>query len=118
MKGINDYGSVVLTVQEVTIDSNCGGNWNAAKRSPDETGLEVAMCHHHFRQIAMNMLQGELFGYLLLWIKKFIVPKKIKNGFAKVMCKLWKFIGQHESNIKKSLKPTQSVMHANGYSFD
>ena len=32
MKGINDYGSVVLTVQEVTIDSNCGGNWNAAKR--------------------------------------------------------------------------------------
>lgn len=84
MKGINDYGSVVLTVQEVTIGSNCGGNRNAAKRSPDETGLEVAMCHHHFRQIAMNMLQGELFGYHCFGLKSLLSRRKSKMALLKL----------------------------------
>ena len=64
------------------------------------------------------MFQGELFGYPLFLIKEFMVPKKIKYCFVDVMCKLWKFIGQRESNIQKSIKPGLSVMHDNGHAFD
>ena len=124
MKGINNYRSVALVFQEVTIDSNSGGNWNAAKnsrhkgRSLDETGLEVATCRHYLGQKAINIFQGELFGQPLFLIKEFMVPNKIEYCFAEIMCKLWKFIGQHESNIQKSTKPALSVMHANGHAFE
>ena len=71
MESVNEYGSVVLVFQEATVDSNCGGNWNAAKNSKhkgkslDETRLEVATCRHRLGQKAINMFQGELFGYPL-----------------------------------------------------
>lgn len=123
MESVNEYGSVVLVFQEAKVDSNCGGNWNAAKNSKhkgkslDETGLEVATCRHRLGQKAINMFQGELFGYPLFLIKEFIVPKKIEYCLADVMCKLWKFIGQRESNIQKSIKPALSVMHVSGQAF-
>lgn len=109
MESFNEYGSVVLVFQEASVDSNCGGNWNTAKNSKykgkllDETRLEVATCRHRLGQKAINMFQGELFGYPLFLIKEFIVPKKIEYCLADVMCKLWKFIGQRESNIQKSI---------------
>ena len=71
MESVNEYGSVVLVFQEAKVDSNCGGNWNATKNSKhkgkslDETGLEVATCRHRLGQKAINMFQGELFGYPL-----------------------------------------------------
>ena len=123
MESVNEYGSVVLVFQEAKVDSNCGGNWNAAKNSKhkgkslDETGLEVATCRHRLGQKAINMFQGELFGYPLFLIKEFIVPKKIEYCLAGVMCKLWKFIGQRGSNIQKSIKPALSVMHVSGQAF-
>jgi hypothetical protein len=49
---------------------NCGtSNWKAAKNSAhkrtklDETGIDVAGCRHALAVGAVNMSQGELFGY-------------------------------------------------------
>lgn len=84
----------------------------------DETGLEVATCRHRIGQKAINMFQGELFGYPLYLIKEFMVPKKVEYCFADVMCKLWKFIMNREPSVEKAINPGLSVMHANGHAFD
>jgi hypothetical protein len=60
----------VLLMQKVSGNSYCGtSNWKAAKNSAhkrsklDETGIDVAGCRHAIAQGAVNMYQGELFGY-------------------------------------------------------
>lgn len=51
-------------------DNVCGSSeWRAANNQPlkraklDETGLEIAGCRHGLAQCAVNMYQGELYGY-------------------------------------------------------
>ena len=87
-------------------------------KSLDETGLEVATCRHRVAQKALNMFQGELFGYPLYLMKEFMMPKSVKYCFADVMCKLWKFATQHEPELVHNIKPALSVMHAKGHAFD
>lgn len=48
----------------------CGeSRWKAAqntarkKKNLDETGLEIAGCRHGLAQWAVNMFQGEIYGY-------------------------------------------------------
>ena len=91
MESVNEYGSVVLVFQEATVDSNCGGNWNTAKNSKykgkllDETRLEVATCRHRLGPKAINMFQGELFGYPLFGLKSLWSPRK-SNIALQTLC--------------------------------
>jgi len=64
-------------------DNICGGSWTAAKnvgrkkKSLDETGLEVATCRHVIAQKAINMKQGEQYGYALYLMKHYMVKWKV-----------------------------------------
>lgn len=100
----------------------CGGVWAAArnvgkkKGTLDDTGLEVATCRHCVAQKAVNMKQGELFGYPLYIMKNFMTKWNVEYCWADVMCKLWKFVKREEPDICHTMKPALSVMHAKGHS--
>lgn len=106
------------------IDDVCGGRWTAARnlikkgRSKDETGLELISCRHAIGQMALNMFQGELFGYPLFLIKRLVEKNAPKYCFADVMCKLWGFIKRKEPGLALKTKPALSVMHAKGHSLN
>jgi len=103
-------------------DNICGGSWTAAKnvgrkkKSLDETGLEVATCRHVIAQKAINMKQGEQYGYALYLMKHYMVKWKVEYCWADVMCKLWKFAQRIDPDICKLMKPALSTMHAKGHS--
>lgn len=105
-------------------DTQCGGRWSAARnvkrkaKSLDETDLEVATCRHVIGQKAVNMFQGELFGYSFFIMKEFMIPNSVTFCFADVMCKLWKFICKHAPDISIAIKPALSIMHAKGHAHD
>jgi len=109
---------------KVQNDYFCGGNWTAAKnikrksKSLDETGLEAATCRHRVAQKALNMHQGELFGYPLYLMKNYMIPKNVEFCFADVMCKLWTFFTRNEPSLKDCIKPGLSVMHAQTHADD
>eukprot|EP00111_Clytia_hemisphaerica_P015835 TCONS_00046776-protein len=115
------YGSKAKYKQEN--DTLCGGVWSAAKnvgrkkKSLDDTGLEVATCRHVIAQKAINMKQGELYGYALYLMKYFMVGEwKVEYCWADVMCKLWKFVKRIEPALCDRMKPALSTMHAKGHS--
>uniref|UniRef100_A0A7M5XFT7 Uncharacterized protein n=2 Tax=Clytia hemisphaerica TaxID=252671 RepID=A0A7M5XFT7_9CNID len=95
---------------KVEADYICGGKWNAARnnarkyKSLDTTGLEVMSCRHQLGQRALNMKQGELYGYPLYLIKEHINTRDIKFVFADVMCKLSKFIQRVDAETAKAFK--------------
>lgn len=105
-------------------NTKCGGEWMAArnkslkKRSTDVTGLEVAVCRHQIAQKAVNMTQGELFGYGLYLVKHFIVQNEVEYLFADVMCKFYGFMKRVEPSIASKIKGALSVMHAKGHSLE
>ncbi|XP_066934787.1 uncharacterized protein [Clytia hemisphaerica] len=109
---------------KVEKDVRCGGDWSAArntarnKKSLDVTGLEVMSCRHQLGQKALNMHQGELFGYSLYLIKHHMLPNNVKFIFADVMCKLRKFIERVDPETAKKFTGALSVMHAKGHSLD
>ncbi|XP_066918229.1 uncharacterized protein, partial [Clytia hemisphaerica] len=109
---------------KVEADYICGGKWNAARnnarkyKSLDTTGLEVMSCRHQLGQRALNMKQGELYGYPLYLIKEHINTRDIKFVFADVMCKLSKFIQRVDAETAKAFKGALSVMHAKGHGID
>lgn len=84
----------------------------------DETGIDVVTCRHVIAEKALNMFQGELFGYPMYLIKHFMIPKRVKFCFADVMCKLWPFMCHHDPSINNHIRPALSVMHAKGHSLD
>ena len=109
---------------KVTSDSQCVGTWTAAKNvkkrgaSLDETGLEIGSCRHAIGQKAVNMYQGELFGYPLYLMKFFMEPKGVQFCFADVICKLCGFAKKHKPVVADNLKPALSIMHAKGHSVE
>ncbi|XP_057310731.1 uncharacterized protein LOC130648685 [Hydractinia symbiolongicarpus] len=70
------------------------------------------------RMFHVRMFQGELFGYPLYLMKTFMAEKNVKFCFADVMCKLWKFVKQHEPSLRSLLRPALSVMHAKGHALN
>ncbi|XP_066932550.1 uncharacterized protein [Clytia hemisphaerica] len=115
------YGTKKRTSCE---DSQCGGVWTAAKNSKrkldklDETGLDVVTCRHVIAQKALNMFQGELFGYPMFLLTNFMVQRNITYCFADVMCKLWPFVVRNEPFLQDKIKPALSVMHAKGHALE
>lgn len=103
-------------------DFTCGRVWaakNFKKQGQlDETGLEVASCHHSIGQKALDMFQGELYGYPLYVINHIASNQNVKFYFADVMRKLWKFVKRYAPSIAKEIIPALSVINAKGDSLD
>ena len=78
----------------------------------------MATCRHVVAQKALNMFRGEIFGYPMYLVKKYMMVKGVVFCFADVMCKLWGFMIKKDSSIKSSIQPALSVMHAKGHSMD
>ena len=96
----------------------CGeSHWRAAKNTarkrgkPDETGLEIGGCRHGLAQWAVNMYQGEIYGYA-----HFIHSEKNASCWCSLLLgKCWRWaskIGGHETT---DMKPALSVMHAKAH---
>ena len=75
-------------------NDQCGGShWRAAGNKPkrkgnlDETGLEIAGCRHGLAQWAVNMFQGELYGYAHFLQVKRMIPRKV--CFAYMRCSVY-----------------------------
>ena len=107
---------------KISSDNSCGGSiWKAAsnigkkKGSLDETGLELASCRHSIGQKAVNMFQGELYGYPLYIHKHFMVPRKVKFFWCDVVCKYWPWTKKVEPELTTNIKPSLLLMHAKGH---
>lgn len=78
-------------------DNVCGSSeWRAANNQPlkraklDETGLEIAGCRHRLAQFAVNMYQGERYGYAHYIQRYQIPPANVAFIWVDVICKYWK----------------------------
>jgi hypothetical protein len=112
----------VLLMQKVSGNSYCGtSNWKAAKNSAhkrsklDETGIDVARCRHAIAQGAVNMYQGELFGYTHYLQVNRLVPRGVQFLWQDVICKYWPWFTSLPKGLSPpsalSMKPALSIMH-------
>ena len=68
-------------------DRMCGAAKNTARKREklNETGLEIAGCRHGLAQWAVNMYQGEIYGYAHFIHSKKMLPAGV-NYFGKTLC--------------------------------
>ena len=99
----------------------CGeSHWKAAQNTPrrrakvDETGLEIAGCRHGLAQWAVNMYQGEIYGYAHYLQSKKMLPAVVKYFWEDIVCKYWKWAGK-VGGSEMNMKPALSVMHAKAH---
>ncbi|XP_044171275.1 uncharacterized protein LOC122955576 isoform X2 [Acropora millepora] len=102
-------------------DSMCGeSHWKAAENSArrraklDETGLEIAGCRHGLAQWAVNMYQGEIFGYFYFLQSQKMFPAGVNFFWEDIVCKYWKWAGK-VGGSEMTMKPALSVMHAKAH---
>lgn len=102
-------------------DRMCGeSHWKAAKNAPrrrakvDETRLEIAGCRHGLAQWAVNMYQGEIYGYALYLQSKKMLPAGVKYFWEDIVCKYWKWAGKI-GGPEMTMKPALYVMHAKAH---
>lgn len=112
---LNDT-SLIQGVQE----NKCGETtWKAARNKNckyaklDETGLDIAGCRHSVAQYAVNMYQGELYGYAHYILAKKFSEKPLNFFWQDIMCKFWKWAQKSDPAFNDyQIKPALSVMHA------
>lgn len=91
--------------------------WKAAsnlpkrKRNLNETGLQVIVCRHGIAQKAVNMFQGELYGYSLYLQKHFMAKENVKYMVIDVACKYWKWLSRVDPELASSMQPAIGTMH-------
>lgn len=105
-------------------DNVCGSSeWRAANNQPlkraklDETGLEIAGCRHGLAQCAVNMYQGELYGYAYYIQRYQMQPANVAFIWVDVICKYWKWARNAGLLKECSIKPALSVMHAKAHNW-
>ena len=85
----------------------------------DETGLAVAGCRHALALGAVNMFQGELFGYTHFLQVNRLVPQKVKFLWQDVVCKYWPWFTSLPKELSPpdafSMKPALSIMHGKAH---
>ena len=112
--------------QKNTSNSYCGtSNWKAARNTAnvrsklDETGLEVAGCRHALAQSALNMYQGELFGYTHYLQINRLVPQGVMFLWQDVVCKYWPWFMSLPKELSPQetflMKPALSIMHGKAH---
>ena len=91
--------------------------WRAANNQPlkhaklDEMGLKIAGCQHRLALCAMNMYQGELYGYAHYILQYKMQPANVNFVWVDFICKYWKW-ARNAGLLKECyIKPALSVMH-------
>ncbi|KAJ7337885.1 hypothetical protein OS493_008043 [Desmophyllum pertusum] len=102
-------------------DSMCGeSHWKAAQNTArrraklDETGLEIAGCRHGLAQWAVNMYQGEIYGYAHFLQSQRMFPAGVEFFWEDIVCKYWKWAAK-VGGSEMTMKPALSVMHAKAH---
>lgn len=105
-------------------DNMCGeSHWRAASNKGrktaklDETGLEIAGCRHGLAQWAVNMYQGELYGYANYIHVKKMIPAGVAYFWEDIVCKYWKWAKKAGGVEGSGMKPALSVMHAKAHNW-
>ena len=75
----------------------------------------MASCRHNIGQKAVNMFQGELYGYALYIQNFFMIPRNVKFMWCDVICKYWPWAKKVDEEVTKIMLPALSVMHAKGH---
>ena len=129
------------------VDNRCGdSHWRAANNHSkkaaklDETGLEIVGgneiyivinvlclkiyylcnhvgCRHSLAQWAVNMFQGELYGYANFIHQKKTIPASVNYLWEDIVCKYWNWAGKAGGLENCDMKPALSVMHAKAHSW-
>eukprot|EP00112_Aurelia_sp_Birch-Aquarium-sp1_P021374 Seg5747.2 transcript_id=Seg5747.2/GoldUCD/mRNA.D3Y31 product="hypothetical protein" protein_id=Seg5747.2/GoldUCD/D3Y31 len=109
--------SVLFYLQDA-IDNRCGDTvWKAAsnmprrKRNLCETGIQVVVCRHGLAQKAVNMFQGELYGYSLFLQKHLMKPNNVKFMIIDVACKYWIWLRKNDADLSQEMEPAIGAMH-------
>lgn len=74
-------------------------------------------CRHGLAQWAVNMFQGELFGYANYIHLKKMIPAGVNFFWEDVVCKYWKWAKKAGGLNGSSMKPALSVMHAKAHNW-
>ena len=83
----------------------------------DETGLEIAGCRHGLAQWAINMYQGELYGYANYIHVKKMIPAGVTYFWEDIVCKYWKWAKKAGGVEGSGMKPALSVMYAKAHNW-
>lgn len=102
-------------------DSMCGEshrkvvqNTPRRKAKVDEAGLKIAGCRHGLAQWAVNMYQGEIYGYAHYLQSKKMLPAGVKYFWEDIVCKYWKWAGK-VGGPGMTMTSALSVMHAKAH---
>lgn len=100
----------------------CGeSRWKAAqntarqKKNLDETGLEIVGCRHGLAQWAVNMFQGEIYGYANYIQAKKMLPAGVRFFWEDIVWRYWKWASKIGREETKTMRPALSVMHAKAH---
>lgn len=74
-------------------------------------------CRHGLAQWAVNMFQGELYGYANFIHQKKMIPAGVNYFWEDIVCKYWKWAGKAGGLENCNMKPALSVMHAKAHSW-
>ena len=74
-------------------------------------------CRHGLAQWAVNMFQGELFGYANYIHLKKMIPSGVKYFWEDIVCKYWKWARKAGGLDGSNMKPALSVMHAKAHNW-
>ena len=85
------------------------------KKNLDETGLEIAGCRHGLAQWAVNMFQGEIYGYANYIQAKKMLPAGVRFFWEDIVCRYWKWASKIGREETKTMRPALSVMHAKAH---
>ena len=121
---VNLYDFFHIFLLKGNYDNKCGDtHWKAADNKPktkanlDETGLEIAGCRHGLAQWAVNMYQGEIYGYAHFIQQKRMQPANVKFFWEDVICRYWRWARRNGLLAGCQMKPALSVMHAKAHSW-
>ena len=93
-------------------------NKNFKRAKLDETGLDIAGCRHSVAQFAVNMFQGELYGYAHYILAKKFLEKPLNFFWQDIMCKFWKWAQKSDPAFSGyHIKPALSIMHAKAHNW-
>lgn len=79
--------------------------------------MRVKGCRHGLAQWAVNMFQGELFGYANYIHLKKMIPSGVKYFWEDIVCKYWKWARKAGGLDGSNMKPALSVMHAKAHNW-
>lgn len=74
-------------------------------------------CRHGLAQWAVNMFQGELYGYANFIHQKKMIPASVNYFWEDIVCKYWKWAEKAGGLENCGMKPALSVMHAKAHSW-